>query len=64
MAVGKHAAAMPRRQHPNTPMKALTLLALAVSSLALSNCACCKPKKAEACATGTCTKPCCAKKTM
>jgi hypothetical protein len=45
-------------------MKALTLLALAVSSLGLSNCACCKPKKAEACATGTCTKPCCAKKTM
>jgi hypothetical protein len=48
-------------------MKVLTLLALAVSSLALSNCACCKPKKAEAgssCASGTCTKPCCAKKTM
>lgn len=47
-------------------MKTLTLLALTVSSLALSNCACCKPKKTEACsscASGTCTMPG-AKKTM
>jgi hypothetical protein len=37
-------------------MKILSYLVLAVSCLALSNCACCKPKKTEACSS-CCSKP-------